>query len=291
MAIFDVNSDPFDDEGIAKHIEAALKVTPSNGRVQDNLYKLIKYAFNPTLIHAENIPKQPCLFIGNHSLFAFDGFVLGPTMLNEEGRFLRGLGDKFLFSSSTGDQVLKLGGVLGHPKVCAALMEKGEDLLVFPGGAHEATKTAAQKYELQWKERFGFVKLAALHGYTIMPFAMVGPDEFYNHLIEGEQIPDTAVGRLLTRLGLLTDSTRPDMLPPIPIGAWGTLFPKPQRCYMQFGEPVDLSKHKGKKPTQKQLQTIRGGVAEQIEDMISNLLLLRTQQKGKDGFIRRLLNV
>ena len=291
MAIFDVHSDPFDDEGIAQHIEAALAIEPPDGRVPASVYKLIKYAFNPTLINTDNIPDRPCLFIGNHSLFAFDGWVLGPVMLQEQGRFIRGLGDKFLFGAATRDQILKLGGVLGHPDVCSALMEQGEDLLVFPGGAHEATKTAAQKYELQWKERFGFVKLAAMHGYTIVPFAMIGPDEFYNHLIEGEEIPNTTVGKLLTKLGVLTDTTRPDMLPPIPIGAWGTLFPKPQHCYAQFGDAVDLSKHEGKKLSKKQLQNIRGGVADQIENMIAELLLLRTQQKGKDGLVRRILSM
>ena len=49
-----------------------------------------------------------------------------------------------------------------------------------------------------------------------------------HHLLEGEDIPETAAGRLLTRLGLLNDNTRQDMLPPVPRGALGSLIPKPQ---------------------------------------------------------------
>ena len=170
-------------------------------------------------------------------------------------------------------------------------MEAADDLLVFPGGAHEATKTAAQKYSLQWKERYGFVRLAAKHGYTIMPFALVGPDEFYSHLLEGEDIPNTALGKLLTRLGVLGDDTRADMLPPIPVGALGSLVPKPQRCYLQFGEPVELSEHVGKTLSKKQLQAIRTRVGSQIEQMLAELLLLREQNRGRDSLLRRLLTL
>jgi 1-acyl-sn-glycerol-3-phosphate acyltransferase len=160
-----------------------------------------------------------------------------------------------------------------------------------PGGAHEATKTTEQKYTLQWKERYGFARLAAKHGYNIMPTAIVGPDEFYSHLIEGKDLPDSKLGKLLTRLGLLGTDTRPDLLPPIPVGAFGSLIPKPQRCYFQFGKPVDLSSYEGKKLTKTQLSKIRAEVAEQIESMLAELLLLRAQQSKKDGMLRRLLTL
>lgn len=291
MNFFDQNKQPFDAEGLARHIEHALAVEEPAGVKQDISYQLIKSIFNPVLVNTDNIPDTPCLFVGNHSLFALDGMVLGPLMLHEQGRFLRGLGDKFLWTPLTEQGLLEQGAVLGHPDVCSALMENGSDLLVFPGGAHEATKTAAQKYTLLWKERYGFARLAAQHGYTIMPFAMLGPDEFYSHLIEGEDLPDTAGGQLLKRLGVIDENTRADMLPPIPIGALGSMFPKPQRCYVQFGEAVDLADYAGKRPTKKQLQSIRAGVAEQIEEMIAELLLLRAQRRGKQGWLRRLLTV
>ncbi len=203
--------------------------------------------------------------MGNHSLFALDGWVLGPLLLKELDRFPRGLGDKFLFANDRiADFILKRGAVMGHPEVCSALMRAGEDLIVFPGGAHEAVKPASMKYELQWKERYGFVKLAAKHGYTIMPFGLVGPDEFYGHLMEGADIPDSALGSLLKRLGLLTEDTRSDMLPPIPVGALGSFLPKPQRCYLGFGQPINLARYKGRTPTRKEQQEHprRGGQAD-----------------------------
>jgi len=293
MSFMDRDNEPLSEEqALQRHISIALDIPPPSGLELEITYQIIRRLFNPMTIGAENIPDTPCLFVGNHALFALDGWVMAPLILKEQGRFLRGLGDRFLFASrGLGDAVLKRGGVLGHPEVCSALMRNGHDLVVFPGGAHEAVKPARDIYELQWKERYGFVRLAAKHGYTIMPFGMVGPDEFYGHLMEGEDLPDSALGQVLKRLGLITEDTRPDMLPPIPVGALGTLVPKPQRCYIGFGEPIDLSAEKGKRLGKKRLHALRSQVAEQIETQLAELLFTREQTKGKDGLLRRLLTI
>ena len=293
MSIFDKDNAPLDDKAALKrHIEIALGVSAPEGVAMKIWYGAVKRLFNPVVLGAENLPDRPCLFVGNHSLFALDGWVFGPVMQEELGRFVRALGDKFLFASpAVGEKLLRMGAVMGHPDVCAALMQDGHDLVVFPGGAHEAVKPASELYELQWKERYGFVKLAARHGYTIMPFGMVGPDEFYGHLMEGEDLPDSALGQWLRRLGVLDDNTRSDMLPPIPVGALGTLLPKPQRCYIGFGDPVDLTRYEGRTPTRKQQQNIRDAVAEQIETQLAELLFARAQQRSKDGLLRRLLTI
>lgn len=292
MAVSDKDHIPLDDHGLAEHIATALAMEPPAGLELDLSYKIVRRLFKPMIVGQENIPEQPCLFVGNHSLFALDGFVLGPLMQKKLGRFIRGLGDRFLFANpNIGDFVMKRGAVMGHPDVCSALMKNGSDLIVFPGGAHEAVKSANDMYSLQWKERYGFVKMAAMHGYTIMPFGIVGPDEFYGHFMEGHEIPDSALGKLLTRLGMLTEDTRPDMMPPIPVGALGSLFPKPQRCYLGFGEPVDLADFKGKNLSKKNMQKIRSEVAGEIEEQLSELLLLREQHRGNDGLIRRILTL
>ncbi len=292
MAVSDKDHIPLDDHGLAEHIATALAMEPPAGLELDLSYKIVRRLFKPMIVGQENIPEQPCLFVGNHSLFALDGFVLGPLMQKKLGRFIRGLGDRFLFANpNIGDFVMKRGAVMGHPEVCSALMKNGSDLIVFPGGAHEAVKSANDMYSLQWKERYGFVKMAAMHGYTIMPFGIVGPDEFYGHFMEGHEIPDSALGKLLTRLGMLTEDTRPDMMPPIPVGALGSLFPKPQRCYLGFGEPVDLADFKGKNLSKKNMQKIRSEVAGEIEEQLSELLLLREQHRGNDGLIRRILTL
>lgn len=293
MSLFDKDSEPLGDkEALRRHIKRALAVKAPHALAMELSYRMVKRLFNPLVIGAENIPRQPCLFVGNHSLFALDGAVITPLFMKELNRFTRGMGDKFLFSNRRiADVLVAAGLVMGHPEVCAALMEDQQDVLVFPGGAYEAVKPASKLYELQWKERYGFVKLAATHGYTIMPFGLVGPDEFYGHLLEGEELPDSALGRLLTRLGLLNEDIRFDILPPVPVGSLGTPFPKPQRCYLGFGQPIDLSRFKGKTPAKKTLQSIRDQVAAEIESQLSLLLITREQLKGTDSLLRRLLTL
>jgi 1-acyl-sn-glycerol-3-phosphate acyltransferase len=293
MSLFDKDNEPLADRDILqRHIDKALAVKAPSGWDMELSYRLVKRLFKPEVIGAGNIPSQPCLFVGNHSLFALDGAVLTPLFLKELQRFPRAMGDKFLFANSYIAEFLQANGlVMGHPEVCAALMEDQQDLLVFPGGAFEAVKPASKLYELQWKERYGFVKLAATHGYTIMPFGLVGPDEFYGHLLEGQELPDSALGRILTGLGLLDEDIRSDILPPIPVGSLGTLFPKPQRCYLGFGQPVNLTRYKGKTLAKKTLQSVRTQVAEQIEIQLAQLLLMREQQKGSDSLLRRLLTL
>ena len=293
MSAFNKDQQPLGSpEALARHIQLALAAETPRGLELELSYQFMKRLFKPMVLGADNIPERPCLFVGNHSLFALDGWVISPLFVKELGRFPRALGDKFLFANpQLGEFLLKRGGVLGHPQVCAALMEAGKDLLVFPGGAYEAVKPASQKYELLWQERYGFVRLAARHGYTIMPMGLVGPDEFYGHLMEGQDLPNSALGKLLKRMGLLTDDIRSDILPPIPVGALGTPLPKPQRCYLGFGEPIDLSAYKGRTPTKKQQQAIRDQVAEQIETQLTELLFAREQHRGDDSLLRRLLSI
>jgi 1-acyl-sn-glycerol-3-phosphate acyltransferase len=293
MALFDKDNAPLDDkEALQHHIETALEVPMPTGLEMEVTYQIVKRLFNPLILGAENIPRRPCLFVGNHSLAALDGWVLAPVFIKELNRFVRGLGDKFLFSSpAMGDKILKTGGVMGHPEVCSAMMKAEQDLMVFPGGAQEAVKPASELYELKWKERYGFVKLAAKHGYTIMPMGIVGPDEFYGHLIEGQDIPDSMLGTVLRRLGLLTDDFREDIMPPVPVGALGTLLPKPQRVYLGFADPIDLSQYTGRTPSKAQQKAIRAEVADQIETQLAELLFTRAQNRGKDGLLRKLLTL
>lgn len=291
MAAFDKDTQPLDEpQELEAHIARALAVGRPPAYQVELAYRTVQTCFTPTVLGAENIPDTPCLFVGNHSLFALDGLVIMPIFLKELDRFPRSMGDRFLFANPRVARFLmENGGVMGHPDVCTALMENSKDLLVFPGGAYEAVKPLSRLYELQWKERYGFVKLAAHHGYTIMPFGLVGPDEFYGHLIEGQDLLDTKLARVLRRTGVLSDSFRSDILPPIPIGALGSALPKPQHCFLGFGKPVDLSKHKGKPLTPKKLRDLRARVANEIETQLDDLLERQAHSRDRQGLLRRLL--
>jgi len=61
---------------------------------------------------------------------------------------------------------------------CVAVLERGEQLLITPGGRREA-RPEARDYRLRWRDRFGFSRLALLTGAPIVPLAVVGGFEAY----------------------------------------------------------------------------------------------------------------
>jgi len=61
---------------------------------------------------------------------------------------------------------------------CLAVLERGEQLLVTPGGMREA-QPAKDFYRLRWEGRYGFVRLALRTGVPIVPLAVVGGAEAY----------------------------------------------------------------------------------------------------------------
>lgn len=256
------------------------------------LYRVIKAIFKPKVLSPENMPDGPVMFVSNHSTLAMDGLVLGPLIHQEFRRFPRGMGDDFLFANPQLAKLFtRLGGVLGHEKVCSALMENGKDMLVFPGGAHEANKPVRNRYTLQWKERTGFIRLAAQHGYTIVPLGMVGPDEWFDRYVEPEDFYNTAFGKMLIKFGVPKEMTHPDITPPLIKGLLGTPLPKPVRCYLGIGKPLDLSEYEGETLTPTRQKKLRQKVSDELETTIASLLLVQAQEKSEQGLIRRMLTL
>lgn len=281
-------AEEFSSEEIDTLIDTFLAIEGPDELMFARLYKFIKYYFKPTVVGLENIPDEPTLFIGNHAMFGLDGLILMPTVHQETGRFLRAMGDKAWFQTTTGEKMAKGGMVLGHPEVCSALMENGQDLLVFPGGALEANKRADEKYSLKWKERYGFVRMAAQHGYNITPFGTVGPDDWWDHAIEGEDLLNSRLVKALQKRGRIGD-IRPDIVPPIPKGLFNTLLPKPEPCYLAFGEPIEVPDCRGKTVSKRIQTSVREATAGAVEELVGDMLLMRSQEKHNQGFVRRLL--
>ncbi len=282
------NDAAFTAEEIDELIEKSLAVEGPDEKTFGRLNGFVQRYFSPTITGLENIPDEPTLFIGNHAMFGLDAMILMPTLYFEADRFLRAMADKAWFQSGTGEKLMASGMVLANPEICSALMEAGQDILVFPGGAAEANKPSEKKYSLVWRERYGFVRMAAQHGYNITPFGLVGPDEWYDHAMEGKDLLNSKLGKLVTDR-FFSEGVREDLIPPIPSGVFNTLIPKPQRCYLAFGEPVEVPDCRGKKVTKSIQKSVRAETAARVEGLIAEMLLLRAQQKPDEHWVRRLL--
>jgi 1-acyl-sn-glycerol-3-phosphate acyltransferase len=61
---------------------------------------------------------------------------------------------------------------------CLEVLERGEQLLITPGGRREA-RPEARDYRLKWADRFGFARLALRTGAPVVPLAVVGGFDAY----------------------------------------------------------------------------------------------------------------
>ena len=81
-----------------------------------------------------------------------------------------------------------------------ALMRDRQTILVFPGGSREVNKRRGQEYQLLWRERIGFARLAIEHDYLIVPFATVGADDMLDVIIDQNTPIYGHLARLYERL-------------------------------------------------------------------------------------------
>lgn len=226
--------------------------------------------------------KKPALFVGNHTLFGLtDAPLMIEHLYTQYGVMLRGLGDRGHFKvPGWGSFLVRHGMVLGTPENCAALMKSGQSILVFPGGGREVMRRKGEAYQLIWKQRTGFARLAIEHGYDIIPFGSVGPDESFKLLLDANDVTQSRAWRWLSSKTRLAEATRGgDMIPPIVRGLGPTLLPRPQRYYFGFGARIPTSHLQTRADDKDAVWQLRETVAQAIEGQIDRLLRYRAEDR------------
>ena len=194
----------------------------------------------PKVYGIERIPDRGVLLVANHTIY---GLIDVPFLMAElwsKGEIaVRGLGDNAHYAVPVWRNLLELGGMVrGTRENVRVLMREDQKILVFPGGAGEVFKQRGERYQLKWKERLGFARLAVEFGYPIVPVAMVGVEEMFDIVIDDATPIVGEVSSLMHRLVGLP-------LPPLGVGL-GPLLPRPERLYFWFGEPIDTSTFAGR---------------------------------------------
>jgi 1-acyl-sn-glycerol-3-phosphate acyltransferase len=247
----------------------------------ERLYALfgpLRALFRPTFDGWANIPtERPLLFVGNHTLY---GVIDSPHLFFElhrrEGIFLRSLGDHAHWAIPGWRELLsRFGAVDGTPENCAAIFASGGSVLVFPGGAREAFKSPAQRYQLLWGKRLGFARMALLHRVTIVPFAALGADEIFDIALDKGALQAGPLGGLIEALRV-----REDLIPPLPRLSRSAL-PRPQRLYFRFCPPVHTRQYGGA-VTDEAATAVRDETKAAIEGALDDLHRLRESDPMAD---------
>ncbi len=122
-----------------------------------------------------------------------------------------------------------LGFVTGDGPGIAEAVARGEHILVQPGGTREGCRSFRHRYQVNWGDRLGYLRLAIRHGLPIVPVAGDGVDDAYLGLNDGY-----ALGR---RLGV--PAGLPLWLGIGATGVWPLSLPIPVKMTQLVGEPIE----------------------------------------------------
>jgi hypothetical protein len=135
-------------------------------------------------------PRGPCIFVTLHGAgylvvdLALAAYLLAWKDWHERGGNRTPLrvvaAESRIEKALPGLPLVKrhLGLIDTSEESCLAVLERGEQLLVTPGGAREA-RPSRDFYRLRWEGRHGFARLALRTGAPIVPLAVVGGAEAY----------------------------------------------------------------------------------------------------------------
>ncbi|WP_299457126.1 lysophospholipid acyltransferase family protein [uncultured Microscilla sp.] len=245
--------------------------------------------FTPRFLGLDNIDNsRPYFFVGYHTLLSITDIFYVTELLLKRDIMLRPLADSFHFKVPGWHQFWeKMGMVKASRENCSALMTAGENVLVFPGGAREAFKRKNEQYKVNWQNRSGFAYMAIEHNYPIIPLASVGLEDAMDILYDADDMMNTWLGRFLRYTGIAKYIRDGEELPPIVKGLGWTLLPRPERLYLSFGEPIDVSEFAGKADDKAAQMAVREKVERSVKKQIDTLLKYRANDVENMGWLRR----
>jgi 1-acyl-sn-glycerol-3-phosphate acyltransferase len=236
----------------------------------------------PKFYGIDNIPGDGSLLVGNHTIY---GFLDLPFMMAEIWKrrriAIRGLGENAHYKVPVWRDLLgACGMVRGTRDNVRALMREHQTILVYPGGAREVNKRRGQQYQLQWRERMGFARLAIEQGYPIVPCAAVGADDMLDVIID-QNTP------VYGQLAAAYEKVMGFPTPPVVRGIGLTGIPRPERLYFWFDEPIDTTRFAGQ-DDDTAARTLRDEVERAVLAGIQFLRDERDQDPDRD-VVKRLL--
>jgi 1-acyl-sn-glycerol-3-phosphate acyltransferase len=241
------------------------------------LFAPARALFSPIFHDLHKAPSSgPRLFVGNHTMSgALDVPHLFWELHDQHDIWLRALGDHAHFNVPLWGQLLTRWGVVdGTRDNCARLLDAGEAVLVFPGGAREVVKRRGEAYELIWKQRTGFARMAIAHGATVVPFAALGGDDAWDIVMDTEEVLDTPAGEVIRRMCASVGLGK-DTVPPLLRGFAGTPLPKPVRLYFSVGDPIPSTPWAGKADDEAACWALRGRAKRSIQQQLTALRRIR----------------
>lgn len=178
------------------------------------------------------VSKRAMLLVAYHGRpIAHDQCMLSVSLYDRLGYMVHGVTHNAVTTNSLMTWVTEgLGFVTGDGPEVEAAIRAGQHIAVQPGGIREGCRSFRHRYELDWGERTGFIRLALRYGLPIVPLAARGVDDCYIGLNDGY--------RWGKRLGV--PAGLPAWLGIGLGGLWPAAFPLPVQITTYIGDPIEL---------------------------------------------------
>lgn len=176
-----------------------------------------------------DLPRS-ALVAGYHGTpFAYDMFILSQVLYDRLGYLPHGIFHRVFDEVGPLRRVLDgLGGVTRDSDRLREVVNRGEHIVVLPGGSREGARSFGDRYRVDWGNHTGYVRLAARYRMPIVPVACAGVDSAYIGLFNGyrlsKRLPLPGGMPLWTGIGLG--------------GLWPAALPLPVRFHQIVGEPI-----------------------------------------------------
>ncbi|MGZ4140224.1 MAG: 1-acyl-sn-glycerol-3-phosphate acyltransferase [Actinomycetota bacterium] len=230
----------------------------SAARWQGVLRASVMRYFRPTVIGGENLPAGPGMIVGCHSgVIPYDAACLFVAIHDATGRYARFIGDDMFGRLAPVERFLrKQGAVVGRPERLEQLLEDGNLVLEFPGGALDMTRSyLTHRYQVLPHRGFapgrgGYIKIALRTATPIVPLAVVGAEEA--HVLIHNIDP---VARLVR-------------FPVVPLVVFPV--PLPTKFYIHFGRPIRLKGRPQDANDQNKVDRLNRMVRRRIQTLIDD---------------------
>jgi 1-acyl-sn-glycerol-3-phosphate acyltransferase len=149
------------------------------------------------------------------------------------------------------ETVIWTGCVDAGRKTAKLNLEKGNSLIILPGGEQEQLLTEYGKEIVYLKRRKGFIKLALQYKVPVVPVYVFGASDLFltSKLLFGPRY------WLMSRFGICIPFCR---------GLYGSLCPLPKKVSIVFGAPV-LYEMKGETPTEQEVDAAHNQFMKELE--------------------------
>lgn len=236
---------------IAKRVAAAMEPRPPNETVlkaQQPIYDLLnRFYFRLEVDGWERVPDRTSLLIGVHSggVLTMDAWTLvNAWHTHFEGkRPLHGTAHDVLMTlPGLGDYFRATGVIAANRKSVTSALDKGEDVVVWPGGEVDAMRSWRKRDQAVLGGRKGFVRQAIRSGVPIVPVATVGGHDTVFVISEGKWLAN-----VFERVGGLKSKLRGANMPiisgfpfPLAVEVLPAHIPLPAKIRTELLEPVEV---------------------------------------------------